>query len=461
MTGEFSAQWIALSLQGQWSETLGYSEEEFRTLPFYKIIHPDDLERTIANSGIASVGHVNCLENRIRTKNGAYRNILWHFYQDASTGKYFVTATDVTKLRVEQFLAEKSQGVAKIGSWAFDCNDEKIYWTSGMFTIFGVNPNTFSLTLENIFSFYSPNDKDRIRTYFRSLPDLSEMVDEQAQIIRPDGTPIDVRIKCRAVYLNGKATHLYGTVQDITEEKRQTSALNRAKDEAEVSNRIKSDFLANISHEIRTPMNSIIGMTELLSETSLDEEQRQYASVLARASGNLLQILNDVLDLAKLEANQLKFEKIGFNMFEILQRSADLFRHGIEDKGIKLIVSFDPNMSPVMMGDPARIQQVLNNLLANALKFTDHGTITLRAYKFSQDRFTVEVTDTGIGIANENIPHLFRRFYQADPSISRRYGGTGLGLSICKELIERMGGEISVESVPGQGTTFRFTLPMT
>ena len=278
-------------------------------------------------------------------------------------------------------------------------------------------------------------------------------------VTKANGERGNLRLTIRISKSDGALIGLYGTVQDISVEKEIRDNLIQAKEDAELATRIKSDFLANISHEIRTPMNAIVGMVELLNETPLTEEQRQYSEVLSRASESLLNILNDVLDLAKLEANKLTFEKVPFSIREVIERSSDLIKNKIDTKNISLKVDISEATPLVILGDPSRLQQVFNNLLANAIKFTNKGSITIRAFSNNLQFISFEIIDTGIGIPADSLPHLFHRFFQVDSSISRRYGGTGLGLSICKELIERMGGMIEAESIEGQGTTIRFTLP--
>lgn len=460
--GEFSREWKAISLSGPWDEVLGWSLDELLQTPFYKIIHPDDLRAAIDGSiDHHEKSHFKSVENRIRCKNGSYKNIWWHFYIDVDSKRIFVTAQDITNLKLEKFLAQRSQQVAHIGSWFLNYSDLQIYWTAETYELFGVHPNNFTPNIENVFSFYNPEDTEFLKEHYSALAKDGQNVDRDVKIRKPNGESVLLRLTVRVLRDNGKVAGLYGTVQDISVEKEINRRLVQAKEEAELATRIKSDFLANISHEIRTPMNSIIGMAELLGETSLDEEQRQYSDVLSRASGNLLRILNDVLDLAKLEANQLKFENIAFNIHEIIHGCAELVKHQLEEKNLELEIAIAASAPAIMYGDPSRIQQVLNNLLANAIKFTDQGKIVIRAFKSDQPRLiTFEVIDSGIGIPAASLPHLFRRFYQVDSSTSRKYTGTGLGLSICKELIEKMGGQIEVKSTEGQGSTFRFTLPM-
>ncbi|MDG0817781.1 PAS domain-containing sensor histidine kinase [Bdellovibrio svalbardensis] len=462
MSGEFGRDWTPVSLNGPWSEVFGWSLEELLQTPFYKLIHAEDLQKTVELGAYTfTTPHPISIENRIRCKNGHYREILWDIFVTPGTDKVLVYIRDITKLKVERFLAQKSQQVAHIGSWSLDYSDLQVCWTEETYRIFGVHPDTFTPDFKNVFSFYSPEDVEELRLYYNTLPESARESDREIQIFKPNGETAFIRLTARVLKNNGVNVYLFGTVQDISAEREVKRRLVQAKEEAELASKIKTDFLANISHEIRTPMNSIIGMVDILSETSLTEEQRQYADVLSRASENLLRILNDVLDLAKLEANQLRFENIAFNVHDVIYRSVELVKHRIENKKLNLEVNIEPSVNTIIYGDPARIEQVFNNLLANAVKFTEQGTIQIHAHKSNQPQFIAfKVIDTGIGIPPESIPHLFRRFYQVDSSISRRYGGTGLGLSICKEIIERMGGKIEVNSVEGQGSSFNVLIPL-
>ena len=245
---------------------------------------------------------------------------------------------------------------------------------------------------------------------------------------------------------------------DITDQKQLEIDLIEAREQAEESTRSKEVFLANMSHEIRTPMNAILGMTNQLTKTKLDNKQLFYLDTINSASENLLVIINDILDLSKIEAGKLNLECIGFEAKSVLSRVMQVMRHKAEEKGLSITNSLsDSALSPVLMGDPYRLNQVLLNLISNAIKFTEKGCVDLCCTVIENTAQTqvllIEVKDTGIGMDDMFVTNLFEKFSQEDVSVTRQYGGTGLGMSICKDLVELMGGEIIVQSRKGLGTS--------
>ncbi len=248
--------------------------------------------------------------------------------------------------------------------------------------------------------------------------------------------------------------------RDILARRRVSEALAEARDQAIAASRLKSDFLATMSHEIRTPMNGIIGMTELLLETPLDDDQREFACIVRDSGQALLTIINDILDFSKIEAGKLVLERVDFDVRAVVEGAAEIMSAKASEKHLALMTYVDPQIPPVI-GDAGRLRQVLLNLIGNAIKFTSEGEVVVRALldTASEPRVTLRftVSDTGIGLSPAAREKLFQPFMQADSSTTRRYGGTGLGLAISRRLVELMGGTIDVDSLEGQGSTFWFT----
>jgi len=259
----------------------------------------------------------------------------------------------------------------------------------------------------------------------------------------------------------GEPKYFTGVIEDVTA-KRETEALRQERDLVQASSRAMSQFLANMSHEIRTPMNAVIGLGRLVLKTELTPKQRVYLEKICSASRNLLEIINDILDFSKIEAGRIELERIDFSLEEVLKTVSDLFGSKAQEKGIGYRVQLSPELPAVLLGDPLRLAQVLNNLIGNAVKFTEKGevVIDLRPASRGVEEIAVHFTvrDTGVGLSPEQMEKIFIPFTQADSSTTRRYGGTGLGLSISSQLVELMGGGLGVESVPGAGSSFSFTV---
>jgi signal transduction histidine kinase/ActR/RegA family two-component response regulator len=252
--------------------------------------------------------------------------------------------------------------------------------------------------------------------------------------------------------------------RDITERKHLERELLTTRDAALEAARLKSEFMANISHEIRTPLNAIVGMTGLLRETTLSDDQREMLESVRTSSDALLSLVNDVLDFSKLSAGKLQFENIDFDLHEAVEAALEMFSPAARLKEIELAVHIDAGIPSTLNGDPGRLRQVLHNLIGNAVKFTERGSVCVNVHLAHEDESGVglgfEVRDTGIGILPQALSRLFEPFSQADASVTRKYGGSGLGLAIAANLVSRMGGTIGVTSEPGAGSTFLFTVKL-
>jgi signal transduction histidine kinase len=323
---------------------------------------------------------------------------------------------------------------------------------------------------------------------------LHYMLDEEKQLLaaRKDAN-ILVNQHVAAVLILGRVGAFLFVViillmvnKDITQHKTTQRKLIAAIAEAQQARKMQEQFLANMSHEIRTPMNGIKGMTDLLLETPLSDKQQDMAGMIKRSLNTLLVVINDILDFSKIKAGKLHIEKIDLSIREVLNSTRSLFAHPLRSKGLQLQIAVDPNIPDCLIGDPHRLNQVLNNLLSNAIKFTNKGSIDINVQiqermapsqpppmgkEFTQpllegdggrrDTMVVcfKITDTGMGIPEESIGYIFDSFSQAGQDTSRRFGGTGLGLTICKQLLQLQGGDISVTSTVGKGSTFEFYLP--
>ncbi len=307
-------------------------------------------------------------------------------------------------------------------------------------------------------------DPDRAEVAIERVLTEKKITEYELTAVARDGKKTVVSFNATTFYdRDRKLQGVFASARDVTQRKLVEAELKQAKAVAESASLTKSEFLASMSHEIRTPMNAIMGIADLLAKTALSSEQTTYVEIFRRAGDNLLNLINDILDLSKVEASQLELERTGFSLSSLLAEVHDMVSLRARQKGLALEFDIAPRVPTNVVGDPTRLRQVLLNLLGNAIKFTETGSVSLRVTHDENSsvptalRFSV--TDTGIGIAPANLGRVFERFTQADSSTTRRFGGSGLGLTISKRLVEMMGGKIWVESAVGKGSAFACAVP--
>jgi PAS domain S-box-containing protein len=367
------------------------------------------------------------------------------------------------RLTESEKLLQRAESVSRVGGFMFDLVTEELQWTRQGFRIHEVDEGQ-SPTLALVESFLAPAARERLCTVTRAARETGAGYEIEIPLVTAKGRAIWARITGEVESEKGIPVRIVGAIQDITDRCKLEQRLRDAIAIADKASRSKSEFLANMSHEIRTPLNAVIGLGYLLEQTSLSDDQRQFLTKIQFAGRALLGVINNVLDLSKIEADEMSLEDAPFDLPELVSDVSQMLLPQAVEKGIELIVEAAPTLPRMVMGDASRVRQILTNLLNNSIKFTERGHVSLSA--FCADRGTgrmrlrCEVTDTGIGIEPSARERLFTPFTQADASTTRRFGGTGLGLSIARRFVELMGGEIGVTSEVGVGSTFWVEVPL-
>jgi len=462
----------------QWNELtlkiLGYSDEEFRNLAFEAITPREDLENELPllHRLLGREIHNYTIEKRYIRKDNA---LVWVKVTSSvcwTAEPYRITVfEDISirkeaeeRLRISEERLRLATEAAKMGTWVWEPATGLYEWDQRARAIFGLPPEK-ELSLDDFSLLIMPEDRDgAYEAAWRSFNEV-EPLQSEYRVIWPDRSLHWIlaqgRVSCDE---RGKPQRMLGIVLDITERKLYEQDLSNARDAAEAAARAKTDFMANMSHEIRTPMNGILGVTDLLLETETTPLQRKYLEMVKGSGEALLSVVNDVLDFSKLEAGAMALEAIEFNPREVVEKAAETVSVRAFQKGLELVLVIEPDMTGFFLGDPAKLRQVLLNLLTNAVKFTESGEVTVRASgkPGGPDRWRLRfsVTDTGIGIPEDKKGMLFQSFTQLDASTARSYGGTGLGLAISRRIVEKMGGDIWAESREGKGSTFIFEIEL-
>jgi PAS domain S-box-containing protein len=490
-----------------WSRILGWSEEEMMSRPWIEFVHPDDVQKTLDAAKQLDEGKALIeFENRYRCKDGAYRWISWKSQPEYNRNQIFAVARDITadkqaaevrqaifelfqqmgSLTVAELIGEILERCVALSSSSIGFfhrinadqqSIELVTWSRGTLSQCQVGEldSHYPVSMAGIWVDSLRQKQPLIFNDYEHAPGKRGLPEGHFPLIRFMTVPIMENGVVVAILGVGNKKTLY-TAEDLdfaalysrnawtlVQRKTAEKELLRARDEAQAASRAKSAFIAAMSHEIRTPMNAIMGMAEALADTELSQEQRRFTGIFRTAGEDLLNIINNILDISKIEADKISLERSSFDLYALLKGCTDVLGYRASRKAISLNLHIESDVPRNVSGDPFRLKQILINLLGNAIKFTEEGRVDLRVShktdEAGQLRLEFSVEDTGIGISPEQLERIFHSFEQADSSITRRYGGTGLGLSITRRLVELMGGSIDAESEVGRGSCFRFDIP--
>jgi len=439
------------------------------------LIHTEDAPDYIRAFELAVETHTPFkAEARVRSANGEWRWVASHAEPRFSAEGEFLghvgLSPDITERKLaedavrhsEQKFRQLAESIHEV-FWMMNKEATEILYISPAYEqVWGRTCESLYREPMSWLEAIEPEDREQAhRVFERQI--AGEAIDSEYRIRTPDGVRRWIRDRAFPVRDQmGQLIRVVGIAEDVTERKQYEEALVHAREAADAANLEKSRFLANMSHEIRTPMNGVIGMTELALDTTLTLEQREYLNIVKNSADSLLGLINDILDFSKIEAKKLDLENIAFNLRENMDATMKALGFRADSKQLELLYQIAPDVPAGVVGDPGRLRQVLVNLVGNAIKFTEHGEVEVRVKKVSESNGKVmlnfSVRDTGIGIPSEKQKVIFEAFSQADSSITRRFGGTGLGLAISTQLVRLLGGEMQLESEPGKGSIFHFTV---
>ncbi len=452
------------------------SEAELIGKTTSELTHPDDLEMALRHKYelieeradqllynmrfVTSEGETVWAE--VKSTRMKYKNATYLIGQVSDISEQREKAEEISALNQRLGMAADAIGM---GIWDWNLSTNELYWDDQMYRLYAIDPERGSMTYEMWRHRLHPDDIGPTEALLAEALAGKTEFRTQFRVVLPTGDILYIQAAAtRITNETGNTDHMVGMNWDITPLKRTELELSHAKELAEQASQSKSEFLANMSHEIRTPLNAIIGLSQLLTQSILTREQENYLAMIHSSGKSLLNIINDILDLSKIEANKLEITNVSIQLDELMANIGNLMSVNIGDKDVELIVDVEPQLPLRLSGDSVRLEQILINLTGNAVKFTEHGEIIVKVRLLDQSEnianVCFSVSDTGIGMSPQQLGLLFTPFRQADSSATRKYGGTGLGLTISKRLIEMMGGQISVSSQLGEGSQFTFALPL-
>lgn len=350
--------------------------------------------------------------------------------------------------------------VSRIGVWDYDIPNDIVFWDERQNQLFGFSPEKKILCYADWEASLHPDDVEQSNAAFQEALDERKPFFAEFRIIRPDGEVRWLRGAARLLEIDGQPLKMVGCNWDITEDIQLRDQLKNERRAAEAANAAKSQFLANISHEIRTPLNGVLGMAQLLRRSDLSTRQEFYTETILSSGEVLLSLIDDVLDIARIESGRVDLERKPFAIGDMVKAAVNTVRAQAQAKGLAVHIDIAKSVDRSVSADEKRIRQVLVNLAGNAVKFTEDGSVTVRVLPGATNRIRFEVIDTGIGIPADKRAILFERFTQADTSNTRQHGGAGLGLAISREIINLYDGDIGLESIEGEGACFWFELPL-
>jgi PAS domain S-box-containing protein len=461
-------------LNAAWTQTLGWTEDELRGRRLIDLVHPADRARTERETGRLAEALVVDYVNRLATKAGGWIWLEWRAMGMPDQGVIHATARDITDRRETEAALDASERRA---SQSLDVAPDALVTLDGDGLITGWNARAQDVFGWSRAEVIGQEMCDRLIPQAGRVGQRREIERfaatgagrlpgrrQELMMLHRDGYEFLIEMTMSTVE-DADGYSFIAFLRDITERRRAEAELALARDRALDASRMKSMFVANMSHEIRTPMNGVIGMTELLLDTQLDDEQRQYVEAISSSGDALLSLIDDILDLSKVEAGRLALDPTVFYVRDAIAQACGMLAVRAREKGIELVVETDSVPPGPVRGDGVRLRQVITNLVSNAVKFTARGRVVVHLSSEPTDDgraalVRVAVTDTGIGIEPATLKHLFEPFRQADSSTTRKYGGSGLGLAISRHLIELMGGVVGAESQPGRGSTFWLELSL-